>query len=69
MQDCLGLAHGGMVSRRIAADLALRETLRTDVTKRSRQLRAMGTRFRKLKRLGPAWNGLSSQPPGEPPGA
>lgn len=55
MQDCLGLIHDDMVSRQIVADFALSETGRTDVTNRSRQLKAMETRFKQLKRVGRFW--------------
>jgi triphosphatase len=55
MQDCLGLIHDDMISRQIVADFALGETGRTDVTGRSRQLKTMETRFRKLKRVGRFW--------------
>ena len=57
MQDCLGLVHDDMVSRQIVADFALGETGRTDVTSRSRQLKAMETRFNRLKRVGRFWTG------------
>ena len=55
LQDCLGLLHDDMVSRQIVADFALGETGRTDVTVRSRQLKAMETRFKKLERVGRFW--------------
>jgi triphosphatase len=55
MQDCLGLIHDDMVSREIVAKFALSETGRTDVTGRSRQLRAMEMRFKQLKRVGRFW--------------
>ena len=57
MQDCLGLIHDDMVSRQIVADFALSETGRTDVTGRSRQLKAMEKRFKQLKRVGRFWTG------------
>ena len=55
MQDCLGLIHDDMVGRQIVADLALGEISRTDVTTRSRQLKAMATHFKQLKRVGRFW--------------
>ena len=55
LQDCLGLLHDDMVSRQIVADFGLGETARTDVTARSRQLKAMETRFKQLKRVGRFW--------------
>jgi inorganic triphosphatase YgiF len=56
MQDCLGLIHDDMVSRQIVADFALGETCRTDVSGRSRQLKTMETRFKRVKRVGRFWN-------------
>jgi len=56
MQDCLGLIHDDMVSREIVADFALAETGRTDITVRSRQLKTMEGRFKRLKRVGHFWN-------------
>jgi hypothetical protein len=44
-----------MISRQIVAEFALSETARTDVTGRSRQLKAMETRFKRLKRIGRFW--------------
>jgi CHAD domain-containing protein len=55
MQDCLGLIHDDMISRQIVADFALHETGRTDVTARSRQLKAMEVRFEHLKRARRFW--------------
>jgi triphosphatase len=57
MQDCLGLVHDDMVSRQIVADFGLGETGRTDVTGRSRQIKAMETRFKRVKRVGRFWTG------------
>ena len=55
MQDCLGLVHDDMVSRQIVVDYALAESGRTDISQRSRQLTKMGTRFKRLKRVGRFW--------------
>jgi triphosphatase len=55
LQDCLGLVHDDMISRQIVAEFALGETARTDVTGRSGQLKAMETRFKRLKRIGRFW--------------
>lgn len=55
MQDSLGLLHDDMVGRQIVADFALGETGRTDVTTRSRQLKAMEARVTQLKRVGRFW--------------
>lgn len=55
MQDCLGLIHDDMISRQIVADFALRETGRTDVVVRSRQVKAMEKRFKQLRRVGRFW--------------
>lgn len=55
MQDCLGLIHDDMVARQIVADFALGELSGTDVTTRSRQLKAMATHFKQLKRAGRFW--------------
>jgi CHAD domain-containing protein len=49
MQDCLGLIHDEMVSRRIVADFGLGEMGRTEMTTRSRQLKTVETRFKHLK--------------------
>ena len=56
MQDCLGLIHDDMVSRQIVADFALAETGRTDVTGRSRQLKKLDARFKRLRRAGRFWS-------------
>jgi triphosphatase len=55
MQDCLGLIHDDMISRQIVADFALSKTGRTDVTDRTRQIKAMEKRFKQLKRVGRFW--------------
>jgi len=44
-----------MVSRQIVVDYALAESGRTDISQRSRQLTKMGTRFKRLKRVGRFW--------------
>jgi inorganic triphosphatase YgiF len=55
MQDCLGLIHDDMISREIIAEYGLAETGRTDVSRRSRQLRKMAGRFKRLKKVGAFW--------------
>jgi inorganic triphosphatase YgiF len=56
MQDCLGLIHDDMVSRQIVADFGLAGMDRTDVTARSRQLKKLDVRFKRLKRTGRFWS-------------
>jgi inorganic triphosphatase YgiF len=56
MQDCLGLIHDDLVARQIAADFELGEPFRTDIAARSRQIKSMEKRFRKLKRVGRFWD-------------
>lgn len=56
MQDCLGLIHDDMVSRQIVADFALGETGRTDAAARSRQLRKLDVRSKRLKRAAGFWS-------------
>ena len=55
IQDCLGLIHDDMVSRQIVADFALAETGRTDAAARSRQLKKLDARSKRLKRAGGFW--------------
>jgi len=55
LQDCLGLVHDDMVGRQIVDDLGLGEPVRTDISDRSRQLKAMETPFKRLKRVGRFW--------------
>jgi triphosphatase len=55
MQDCLGLIHDDMVGRQIVADFGLGEPGRTEAVSRSRQLRKLDRRFRRLKRHSRFW--------------
>lgn len=55
MQDCLGLIHDDMVSRQIVADFGLGEAGRAEAVSRSRQLRKLDRRFRRLKRDNRFW--------------
>ncbi len=55
LQDCLGLIHDDMVGRKIVTDFGLGEVGRTDVSSRSRQLKKIDTRFKRLKKIGAFW--------------
>jgi triphosphatase len=55
MQDCLGLIHDDMINRQIVSDYELGEVGRTDITKRSGQLKTMAKRFSRVKSVPCFW--------------
>jgi inorganic triphosphatase YgiF len=57
MQDCLGLIHDDMINRQIVSDYELSEVARTDITRRSGQLRTMVKGFSRLKQTPGFWAG------------
>jgi inorganic triphosphatase YgiF len=56
MQECLGLIHDDMVSRQIVADYELDHVGRTDAAARSRQIKKLDARLKRLKKAGSYWS-------------